>query len=171
MPENPDRKVIIVNTSPILSIIAALGSLDVLSFLYGRVLVPFEVCQEIARGGANGFAVKEFESSGWLEKQPAPLDIASLLSNLLDIGEAAVIQLALNKNIPLVGIDETVGRRIARLSGLSVTGSIGMLLRAKQLHYPISIKTAIKNMRNKGIWLSDRVAAYAMSRQESSSHA
>ncbi len=39
--------------------------------------------------------------------------------------------------IPWVAIDETVGRRFARLSGLTVTGSIGILLRAKTLGYPL----------------------------------
>jgi len=60
------------------------------------------------------------------------------LRNSLDLGEAAVIQLALQHGIPLVAIDETVGRRFARLSGLTVTGAIGILLRAKSLGYPCS---------------------------------
>ncbi|MCP2730476.1 hypothetical protein NJ959_18780 [Symplocastrum sp. BBK-W-15] len=34
----------------------------------------------------------------------------------------------MNENIQTVCIDEVAGRRIARLSGLSVTGSIGILL-------------------------------------------
>ncbi|WP_243714094.1 hypothetical protein [Nostoc sp. 106C] len=60
-----------------------------------------------------------------------------MLLNSLDLGEASVIQLALNKNIPTVCIDEAVGRGIARLSGLLVTGSIGILLRAKREGYPL----------------------------------
>ncbi|WP_216594172.1 hypothetical protein [Synechococcus sp. PCC 6312] len=58
--------------------------------------------------------------------------MAPYLLNSLDSGEAAVIQLALNQNIQTVCIDETSGRRIARLNGLNVTGSIGILLKLKQ---------------------------------------
>jgi predicted nucleic acid-binding protein len=45
------------------------------------------------------------------------------LLTTLDRGEAAVIALALAEKIPTACIDETVGRRVARLHGLAVTGS------------------------------------------------
>lgn len=40
--------------------------------------------------------------------------------------QPAVIQLALDKGIQTVCIDETVGRKIARLNNLTLTGSIGI---------------------------------------------
>ena len=61
-----------------------------------------------------------------------------------------------------MAIDETVGRRFARLSGLTVTGSIGILLRAKTLGYPLSITEAIRRMRQRGIWLSAKVVEFAL---------
>ncbi len=71
--------------------------------------------------------------------------------------------MALNKNIQTVCIDEAVGRRIARLSGLSLTGSIGILLRAKQEGYPVNIRQAIERMLNRGIRLSASVINFALS--------
>ena len=133
----PERKRIVINTSPLISLVAALGDLTVLRSLYTEVLVPFEVCQEITAGGKDGFAVAEFEAANWLKKKETSLSISSFLLNSLDLGEAAVIQLALDENIKTVCIDEAVGRRIARLNGLSLTGSIGILLRAKQSGYPL----------------------------------
>ncbi len=82
--------------------------------------------------------------------------------------KASVIQLALNKNISTVCIDEAVGRRIARLSGLSVTGSIGILLRAKREGYPLSIKTAIQKMLNHDIRLSQTVIDFPLKEAEES---
>ena len=134
-------KELVINTTPILALIAAVGSLDMLPLLYGRVWVPWEVCQEVHAGGANDFAVSEFAKADWLHKQNQCVTPPSLLQNSLDSGEAAVIQLALQQNIPLVAIDETVGRRFARLSWLTVTGSIGILLRAKTLGYPLSMQS------------------------------
>jgi predicted nucleic acid-binding protein len=158
----PEKKELVINTTPILALVAATGSLDLLPYLYNRVWVPLEVCQEIQAGGREGFAVTEFTQMSWLYKQNQTVSIPLFLQNSLDIGEAAVIQLALQQEIPLVAIDENVGRRFARLSGLTVTGSIGILLRAKNQGYPLSMKKAIRQMQQRGIWLSHNVIEFAL---------
>lgn len=158
----PENERIVINTAPLIALVAALGDLTILPSLYTQVLVPFEVCQEILTGGSSGFAVVEFEAATWLQKQQTPLNISPLLLNSLDRGEAAVIQLAINENIQTVCIDEVAGRRVARLSGLSLTGSIGILLRAKREGYPISIQEAISQMLNRGIRLSPTVINFAL---------
>ena len=158
----PEAKELVINTTPILALIAAAGSLDMLPLLYRRVWVPWEVCQEIQAGGSEGFAILEFDRDEWLHKQYQPVTLSPLLRNSLDLGEAAVIQLALQHGIPLVAIVETVGRRFARLSGLTVTGAIGILLRAKSLGYPLSMAEAIRRMREHGIWLSSKVVEFAL---------
>jgi predicted nucleic acid-binding protein len=156
----PER--IVINTSPLISLVAALGDLKVLRSLYTKVLVPFEVCQEITAGGRDGFAVAEFEAANWLQKKDTYLNISPFLLNSLDLGEAAVIQLALEENIQTVCIDEAVGRRIARLNNLSLTGSIGILLRAKSSGYPLQMQRAIQRMQQRGIRLSSKVIAFAL---------
>ena len=102
----PETEKLVINTGPLLALIAGVGDLSLLELLYKRVLVLFEVCQEIEAGGASGFGV-----------------------NSLDLGEASVIQLALDENIHTVCIDEPMGRRIARLNGLKLAGSVGVLIR------------------------------------------
>ncbi|MEH2054636.1 MAG: DUF3368 domain-containing protein [Nostoc sp.] len=158
-----ETNIIVINTAPLISIIAAIGDLRILQSLYTQVLVPFEVCQEILAGGASGFAVSEFEDADWLQKSQVPLtNISPFLLNSLDLGEASVIQLALNENIQTVCIDEAAGRRVARLSGLSVTGTIGILLRAHREGYPIDIKQAIDRMIARGIRLSETIINFAV---------
>ena len=158
----PDTDRIVINTAPLISLVAALGDLTVLQSLYNQVLVPYEVCQEILTGGASGFGVTEFEAANWLQKWQTPVNISPLLRNTLDLGEAAVIQLAINQNIQTVCIDETAGRRVARLSSLSVTGTIGILLRAKREGYPVSLQQAIERMLTRGIRLSATVITFAL---------
>ena len=102
------------------------------------------------------------EAANWLQKKETYLNISPFLLNSLDLGEAAVIQLALDENIQTVCIDEAVGRRIARLNGLSLTGSIGILLRAKSSGYPLLMKEAIARMQNRGIRLSSKVINFAL---------
>ena len=154
-------KEIVINTGPILAIVAALGSLDILR-MYRQVWVPWEVRQEVLVGGPDGFAVAEFQAAHWLRTESKPLEIAPLLANSLDPGEAAVIQLALDKDVQTVCIDEAAGRRVARLSGLSVAGSVGVLLRARREGYAFSMQDAIQRMRQRGVWLSERVVAFAL---------
>jgi predicted nucleic acid-binding protein len=110
-------------------------------------------------GGPGQFAVAACETVHWLQKNVASTNnMAAVLLNSLDSGD----QLALNENIQTVCIDEIVGRRMARLHGLTVTGSIGVLLRAWRAGYNITMRDALDRMRNRGIWLSDRVVNFAL---------
>jgi len=158
----PETETIVINTGPLIALIAGYGDLSLLEKIYKRVLVPFEVCREIKAGGNTAFGVKEFVQSDFIEKQSAPLEIVQFLKNSLDLGEASVIQLALNENIFTVCIDEAVGRRIARLNDLCLTGSIGVLLRAKREGFDFSMREAINRMQSNGIYLSKNVVDFAL---------
>jgi len=158
----PETEEIVMNTGPLLALIAGLGELAFLESLYRRILVPFEVCQEIEAGGASGFGVNEFRRSDFIEKRSQALKIDSFLQNTLDIGEASVVQLALDERIDTVCIDESLGRRIARLNGLKLTGSTGILIRAKKNGIDFSMRNALNRMRSKGIYLSQDVIGFAI---------
>ncbi|MBV5322388.1 MAG: DUF3368 domain-containing protein [Ilumatobacteraceae bacterium] len=160
MPErNP---VLVTNTTPLIALVAATGSLDILQFLYRRVVVPLEVAQEVRVGGQQSFGVDVFNRADWLDIQSTPVPLQPFLKNSLDVGEASVIQTAMNLELPLVCIDETAGRRVARLCGLTLTGSIGVLLKAQRLGYSIAIPHALQRMREHGIWLSDKAVQFAL---------
>lgn len=157
----PETQEIVINTGPMIAIVAALGSLDVLK-IYRRVCVPLEVCGEITTGESSRFAALEFEAAHWLEKWKQPLSLSAMLLNSLDVGEASVIQLALNERIRTVCIDESAGRRMARLNDLLVTGSVGILLRARREGHPFSMREALQRMKSRGIWLSQSVEDFAL---------
>lgn len=158
----PNIHKIVIDTSPILSLIAGWGSLQPLQHLYQEVVVPFEVQQEILEGGSSDFGVTEFQAASWLSRVDEPTAVQPFLRNSLDIGEAAVIQIAVDCAIGTVCIDEAVGRRVARLNGLMLTGSIGILLRAKQRNPSMSVRSAINNMLSKNIRLSQTVIDVAL---------
>ena len=160
MPE-PDHQ-IVMDTSPLLALCAACGDFAVLRRVYESAIVPCEVVEEILRGGPSGFARAEFRADHWLEKVTSPTTVAPFLLNAVDSGEAAVIQLALDRGIGRVAIDDRNGRRTARACGLSVTGSLGILVKAKALGHPLGIREAVSRMQARGIWLADDVAAEAI---------
>lgn len=101
----PDLKqTIVTNTTPLIALAAGLGSLDILRALYNRVMVPWEVNEEIHAAGQDAPGVLAFDQASWLECQSEPVAIAPYLRNTLDRGEASVIQTALDLNIPLAGL-------------------------------------------------------------------
>ena len=161
----PDTTEIVINTGPILALTAALGGLEQLQGLYKRVLVPEEVHAELKAAGPTAFGVQSFERATWLTMSPRKIKLDAMLEKVLDAGEAAVIQLALDETISTVCIDEAAGRRYARLYGLAVTGSLGVLLKARQQGRNIKMEQAIANMRQHGIWLSERLVTTVL-RQE-----
>lgn len=150
----PELKKIVINTGPILALIAATGNLEILKDLFSEVWVPFEVQQEIVSHGKHRFGVAAFERAHFLLKETLPLTLMPILLNTLDPGEASVIQLANNKGVTTVCIDEVVGRRMARLFNLKLTGSLGILIRAKNEGFPVIIQDSINKMKNRGIFIS-----------------
>lgn len=168
MPENTN-KTIVTNTSPLIALVAAWGTLEPLRSLYHSVKVPKEVSDEILLGGANNFGVREFEAANFLDVEEQPVQISRYLNNSLDCGEAAVIQLALDQGIETVCIDEVIGRRIARMSGLTLTGSVGILARyKKELEPSFSLVKAISNMQSRGIRMGDKIMQFAVMQDEQS---
>ena len=156
----PERA-LVVNTTPLIALGVA-GCFGAPPLLYQRVIVPLEVAEEIRTGGKHGVGVAELDGSPWLDIQTGNTTVPAYLANALDRGEAAVIATALDRGIRLVCIDETVGRRMARLAGLDLTGSLGILIKAKQRGFPVVIADAIRRMQEHGIWLSAQVTASAL---------
>ena len=59
----PEKKQIVINTGPILALIAGVGTLDVFKELYSKIIIPIEVCNEILTGSPVKFGVKEFQEA------------------------------------------------------------------------------------------------------------
>jgi len=157
------NKTIVTNTSPLIALVAAWGTLEPLRDLYQSVKIPKEVSDELLQGGSSSFAVKEFEAADFLEINTQKTKISNFLNNSLDKGEAAVIQLALDQQIETVCIDESIGRRVARMNDLSLTGSIGILARYKQeLDTDFSLLQAVDRMQKRGIRLGENIIQFAL---------
>ncbi len=146
---------IVVNTGPIVALDAC-GQLDLLRRLHRPVVVPATVIDELVRGQPErpGQAVGE-EPPPWLEVEAPSPPAPALLAEYLDPGEAEVIAVALDRSIPLVALDERRGRVVARTLGLAVTGSLGVLLRAKREGLLEEVRPCLEDMREHGIWLGE----------------
>lgn len=74
----------------------------------------------------------------------------------MDKGEAEVIVLANELKADLVIIDEKLGREYATYFNLKLTGTIGVLLKAKENGLIKKIAPLLKTMKENGIWLSPK---------------
>lgn len=95
----PETRVVVVNTTPLIALSAAMGSLDVLKALYDRVIVPKEVVDELYAGGSQAMGLVEFQAAHWIERRAEEVQVVPYVRNTLDRGEAAVIQTALDEKI------------------------------------------------------------------------
>jgi len=146
----------VINTGPVIALVVATGTLEWMAEIYDTIWVPHEVNTEIEAGGAAAPESAELNRASSVVQILPPLEFLSqALINELDLGEASVIQTALQKNLSTVAIDEKAGRRVARLNGLKVTGSLGILIKARQQGLIGSLAQCISKMRFKGIWISE----------------
>jgi hypothetical protein len=142
---------IAVNTGPLIAL-GACHQLELLRRMHPRVLVPRAVMDEFLHGGSDRAAVA---SPPWLEV--VAIAASPVVTQHLDEGEDAVIALALEHRIGTVVIDERRGRMLARSLGLRVTGSIGVLLRAKRLGLLPAVAPCLEAMQRAGVWISRRL--------------
>ena len=153
-PSNP----LVVNTSPLLAL-AACNQIELLRSLYVRVVVPEEVDKELSVGTKRSILPAGLTAAHrvWIEVVPVTYAPKASLLAELDSGEAEVITLALELNASTVLIDERTGRRVAKREGLIPVGSVGIILLAKKKGLIAEVKTQFHEMRNRGIYLSQRV--------------
>ena len=142
--------------------VAALGSLEILVRLYAKLVLPREVWDELQAGGQESKEVKAVRAQTGLEVRVEGVAIHDRLSRALDLGEAAVIQTALDHGIDRVVLDERLGRKVAAASGLKVTGTLGILVRAKKEAMIPAITPCLKKMMEAGIRISGPLAQAAL---------
>jgi uncharacterized protein len=139
------------NTSPI-SRLAWIGRLNLLLDQFQEVWIPKAV--ELELQNIPDAAVRQIidaaKSQGWLKSRSASDTLLiSLLSAELHAGEAEAIALASEMRADRLLIDEREGRTMARRLGLSLTGVLGVLLRAKSTGKLNAVKPEIEALREK----------------------
>jgi uncharacterized protein len=139
------------NTSPISSL-AIIGRLELLKSQFSEVWISAAVFQELSAhpDPLASAAIQAAIQEAWIKAVPIPSSgLVDALSLHLHRGEAETIALALNLKTEIVIIDEQEGRQLAIAIGLQVTGTLGILLRAKQIGQIPALKLEVEALRNK----------------------
>ena len=148
---------IICNTTPILSLIK-INKLDLLEKLYGKIIIPYAVFEEVEEGKEKQY-YQDLSKLSWIEIENVKNQLADFRFDKIDDGEAEVLILAKEKNADLVIMDELMGRRFARQIGLKLTGTMGILLKAKEKGFINSVSELLNELQNKGTWLNPKLVS------------
>lgn len=122
---------IICNTSP-LQYLHQIDHLNLLKSLAGRITVPTAVANEIAIGIEWGIDLPDLRKLDWLDFRTPLCSTAVPLVRDLGPGETEVIMLAMEAIGCVVILDDALARKTAELLGIKLTGTLGLLLDAKQ---------------------------------------
>lgn len=141
----PDK--IVVDTSP-LFYLHRLGLLDILNKLYGVVTAPEAVKHELQQGGLQGEDVPRLEEYAWLNITKVSLPQYLDLVVDLGLGEAEVLAIATDYPSALLILDDKLARSIAEMQGFRLTGTAGVLLRAKQEGLIPALKPVMERLIN-----------------------
>lgn len=150
----PDRPVIVNNTP--LAALWSVGQLPLLHALYGEILMPQAVHQEFL-DTETAQRQKVLDASPWLRSTALVTPRQALVYVGLDRGEAEVLALALERNARLVILDERRGRLYAKRLGLPLTGTVGVVLAAKEAGLVPRVTPLLEELGQKGLYLGPEI--------------
>lgn len=136
--------VVVADTSPI-NYLLETGHIDLLPALYGQVILPSTVHSELSsRGSSETVRVWANTLPAWISIQ-SPAQFPQLQSGL-HRGEMDAIALAEQLQAGLILMDDSAGVRYALGRGLTITGTLGVLVEAAQ-HGRVKIDDALSRLK------------------------
>ncbi len=151
---------VIANNTPLVAL-WVLGRLGLLRELYDEVLIPQAVYEEFL---ATERALRQtaLENTPWIKSVPLANPQRARVYIGLDQGEAEVLALAEERAARLVIIDELKGRRYAQRLGLPLTGTLGLLLLAKERGLIAGLAPLLVELQEAGLYLSSTLIDKAL---------
>ncbi len=148
---------VVTNAGPLIYL-AILGRFAVLHDLFGQVYLPEAVYREVVLQGIGEPGSDETRAAvadGWLVRVAVENTTAvdALLSEL-DQGEAEAIVLARELGAELVLLDDGAARAKARVMNVKPTGTIGILLLARDAGMDVDLRRSLDTLIAQGFRLS-----------------
>lgn len=153
---------VVVNSTPLIAL-SNIGRLDLLERVYGRIVIPEAVYDEITE--------KDDSACRLIRQRPDWIEIVRISDRSqkqmyrakLHDGEVEVMILAQEPPVAdLVIIDDNAAKKTAKFLGLHVTGTLGVLLKAKRMGLVDSIIPIIDELCGNGFYVDDAVKMMAL---------
>jgi predicted nucleic acid-binding protein len=149
--------IVVADTTPI-NYLILIEEIDVLPKLYGRVVIPRTVSEELMRSRAP-LKVQEWikQPPNWLEMVVPTVVVDAKLAKL-DAGEREAIVLAEELSADQLILDELLGRREAERRSLPVIGTVGVLREAAEIGL-LDLRSAFDRLRQTSFHVSPAILA------------
>lgn len=149
------RKVI-VNSTPLIAL-AKSGRLDLLRHLYGRIVIPEAVYREVTE--KNDVVSQEVSQAlEWIQIVRVDPNVDRRMYRAkLHEGEVEVMLLAQDMGADLVIIDDDAARKTAEYLELPLTGTLGLLIKAKERGFLEAVMPVVSAMEQHGIYFSGQL--------------
>lgn len=131
---------IVVSDTSVITALIQIGRVELLSELFGIVVIPQAVAAELA--------VCHVGLPAWIQvKKARSRQIVGKWTEALDSGETEAIALALELSADFLLIDEKAGRAAAQSAGLDVVGVLGVMSEAKRAGLVSNVADMIRELR------------------------
>lgn len=144
-------KIIISDTSCLI-ILSNIGELNLLHQLYGQVTTTIEIAIEFGEALPTWVHVVDV----------ADKHLQRILALQIDKGESSAIALALETPNSTLILDDYKARKIAEQLGISITGTIGVIIKAKLEGIVPSIKPLLEKIKQTNFRLSTEIELQAL---------
>lgn len=147
--------VAVADASPLIAF-QQIGQLQfqLLRTAFGELTVPPAVAREI---------LPSVPPAPWIVKRRLTQSIAPLVLRAnLGAGESEALSLAVEIRADLLFVDERAGRRVAAALGLSVLGTLGVLLAAKRTGHIAEVRPLVDELLRQGFWVAPRLVKQAL---------
>lgn len=150
--------IVVSNTTPLIGL-ATIRRFDSLRQLFGEIYIPRAVYDEaVVAGKEIGGAKHEISTATWIHTVEVKDRLAvEVLLDELDLGEAETIVLARELDADWVLMDERKGRRKLAQLGMPKIGTVGILLKAKQVGLLPIVHPELEKLRRRGFSISQAV--------------
>ena len=148
---------VIVNSTPII-VLCNIGLLDILKALYAEICIPEAVYREVTEKDDSACQVLK-TALNWIhvEKIANQSDKKMYKAKLHD-GEVEVMILAQEGvRADLVILDDNAAKKTAKYLGLTVTGTLVILLKAKKAGIIPVIAPVLEEIKKNGFYISGTV--------------
>jgi len=155
---------VIVNSTPLIAL-CHIGKLSLLRELYGEVMIPEAVYREI-NAKHDSVVQAELENSlCWIRVCKIKNEMTkTFFKSQLHEGEVEVMILGKEENATLLIIDDKNAKKHAKYLDFNVTGTLGVLLKAKEEGYIPAVKPLIESMVSNNIYIDAKIISFCLNK-------
>ncbi|SKB93454.1 DUF3368 domain-containing protein [Dyadobacter psychrophilus] len=146
------RNALVIADSSCLILLSKIEELEILRRIYKQIFITKEIAEEFGGPLPDWIEIKEISNTA----------LQLLFEDALDIGEASALALAFEMRECTVILDDLKARKVASKMNIRVTGTIGVILKAKKENKISSVRSVFDKILSTDFRISERIINEAL---------